>query len=140
MSTRRAMRNETIAQRADAYGIPGELVDGNDVLAVQAAISQAVKRAREGRGPSLIEARTYRYKGHAKSDQNLYRTRDEIREWQQRDPIKFFENYLISEHVMSEEEVKNESASAYAVIEEAYQFALNSPDPDPQTLLEGVYA
>ncbi|HYA98692.1 MAG TPA: thiamine pyrophosphate-dependent dehydrogenase E1 component subunit alpha, partial [Ktedonobacteraceae bacterium] len=140
MSTRRAMRNETIAQRADAYGIPGELVDGNDVLAVYAAISQAVKRAREGRGPSLIEARTYRYKGHAKSDQNLYRTRDEIREWQQRDPIKFFENYLISEHVMSEEEVKNESASAYAVIEEAYQFALNSPDPDPQTLLEGVYA
>ncbi len=140
MSTQRAMRNETIAQRADAYGIPGELVDGNNVLAVYAAVSHAVKRSREGGGPSLIEARTYRYKGHAKSDQNLYRTRDEIREWQQRDPIKFFENYLISEYVLSEEEVKNEAASAYAVIEEAYQFALSSPDPDPLTLLEGVYA
>jgi len=134
------MRNETIAQRADAYGIPGELVDGNDVLAVYAAISTAVKRAREGQGPSLIESRTYRYKGHAKSDQNLYRSRDEIREWQQRDPIQFFVNYLIAEHVLSEEEAKNEAALAYTAIEEAYQFALSSPDPDPETLLEGVYA
>jgi pyruvate dehydrogenase E1 component alpha subunit len=110
------------------------------VLEVYAAISVAVKRAREGQGPTLIESRTYRYKGHAKSDQNLYRSRDEIREWQQRDPIQLFVNYLISENVLSEEESKREVASAYTAIEEAYQFALGCPEPDPETLLEGVYA
>jgi TPP-dependent pyruvate/acetoin dehydrogenase alpha subunit len=140
MSTRRAMRNETIAQRAAGYGIPGELVDGNNVLAVYAAVSTAVQRARDGHGPSLIESRTYRYKGHAKSDQNLYRSRDEIREWQQRDPIQYFVNYLISEKAFNQEDVKKEEAAAYAAVEEAYQFGLGSPDPDPETLLEGVYA
>jgi TPP-dependent pyruvate/acetoin dehydrogenase alpha subunit len=140
MSTRRAMRNETIAQRAAGYGIPGELVDGNNVLAVYAAVSAAVRRARSGQGPGLIESRTYRYKGHAKSDQNLYRSRNEIREWQQRDPIQYFVDYLISEHVLSGEEAKKEEAAAQTAVEEAYQFALGSPDPDPETLLEGVYA
>jgi pyruvate dehydrogenase E1 component alpha subunit len=140
MSTRRAMRNETIAQRATAYGIPGELVDGNNVLAVYAVISAAVRRARAGHGPSLIEARTYRYKGHAKSDQNLYRSRDEIREWQQRDPIQYFANLLISQEKLTQQECKQEEAAAYAAVEEAYQFGLSSPDPDPETLLEGVYA
>ncbi len=71
MSTQRAMRNETVAQRAAAYGISGELVDGNDVLAVYTTVSNAVQRARSGQGPSLLEARTYRIKGHAKSDANL---------------------------------------------------------------------
>jgi len=140
MSTRRAMRNETIAQRATAYGIPGELVDGNNVLAVYAVIAAAVQRARAGHGPSLIEARTYRYKGHAKSDQNLYRSRDEIREWQQRDPIQYFANLLISQEKLTQQERKEEEAAAYAAVEEAYQFGLSSPDPDPETLLEGVYA
>lgn len=140
MSTRRAMRNETVAQRAAGYGIPGELVDGNNVLAVYAAVSVAVQRARDGQGPSLIECRTYRYKGHAKSDQNLYRTRDEIREWQQRDPIQHFANLLIAEGKLSQQEVKQEEAAAYAAVEEAHRFALRCPDPAPETLLEGVYA
>jgi pyruvate dehydrogenase E1 component alpha subunit len=140
MATRRAMRNETIAQRATSYGIPGELVDGNNVLAVYAAVSAAVQNARAGHGPSLIECRTYRYKGHAKSDQNLYRTRDEIREWQKRDPLTYFSDLLISQGKLDQEEAKREEAAAYAAVEEAYQFALHSPDPDPETLLEGVYA
>lgn len=139
MSTKRAMRNETIAQRATAYGIPGELVDGNNALAVYMAVSTSVQRARDGHGPSLIEARTYRYKGHAKSDQNLYRSRDEIREWQQRDPIQYFANQLLSQGLLSQEQVKQEEAAAYATVEAAYQFGMDSPDPDPETLLEGVY-
>src|ERR1700682_5838077 len=134
MSTRRAMRNETIAQRAAGYGIPGELVDGNNVLAVYAAVSAAVQRAREGHGPSLIESRTYRYKGHAKSDQNLYRSRDEIREWQQRDPIQSFATLLISQEKLTQQEAKEDEAAAYAAVEEAYRFGLSSPDPDPETL------
>lgn len=140
MSTRRAMRNETIAQRGHAYGIPGELVDGNDVLAVYAAVSKAIERARAGQGPTLIESRTYRYKGHSKSDQNRYRTREEIREWQQRDPIQRFSALLVAQQVMTQEEVAREESAAYKAIEDAYQFALSSPEPDPEALLEGVYA
>ncbi|HLI09410.1 MAG TPA: thiamine pyrophosphate-dependent dehydrogenase E1 component subunit alpha [Ktedonobacteraceae bacterium] len=140
MATRRAMRNETVAQRAAGYGIPGERVDGNNVLAVYAAVSVAVQRARDGQGPSLIESLTYRYKGHAKSDQNLYRTRDEIREWQKRDPIQYFVNLLIAGGKLDQAGAKQEEAAAYAAVEEAYQFALGSADPDPETLLEGVYA
>lgn len=140
MSTSRSMRNETVAQRASAYGIPGERVDGNDVLAVYTAVHKAVERARAGQGPSLIECFTYRHKGHSKSDQNRYRTRDEIREWQQRDPIQKFAAFLTSQAMLDEQKVGQAEADAYQAIEEAYQFALGSADPDPETLLEGVYA
>ena len=140
MSTRRAMRNETIAQRSHAYGIPGELVDGNDALAVYSAVSKAAEHARAGHGPTLIESRTYRYKGHSKSDQNRYRTREEIREWQQRDPIQRFSVLLVAQQVMTQEEVAEEESAAYKAIEDAYQFALSSPEPDPEALFEGVYA
>ena len=139
MSSRRSMRIESVAQRAASYGIPGEMVDGNNVTAVYTAVSSAVEHARSGQGPSLIESRTYRYKGHAKSDQNLYRTRDEIREWQKRDPIQHFASLLIAEGMLDQDEAKQRETAAYSAIEEAYQFALDSPDPDPATLLEGVY-
>ncbi len=140
MSTQRSMRNETIAQRSEAYGIPGERVDGNDVFAVYNAVYKAVERARAGEGPTLIDSLTYRYKGHSKSDQNKYRTRDEIREWQGRDPIKRLSAHLLNEQIMSEQDAKQAMAAAYQAVEDAYQFALNSPDPDPEMLLEGVYA
>ncbi len=100
------------------------------------ARSRARQSLSGARLPSPVASRS----SASKSDQNLYRSRDEIREWQQRDPIQFFVNYLISEHVLSEEEVKNVAASAYTTIEEAYQFAIGSPDPDADTLFEGVYA
>ncbi|WP_069804653.1 thiamine pyrophosphate-dependent dehydrogenase E1 component subunit alpha [Thermogemmatispora onikobensis] len=140
MSVRKATRCETIAQRAVAYGIPGERVDGNDVFAVYEAVSRAAARARSGQGPTLIEAVTYRYKGHSKSDQNRYRTRDEIRAWQERDPIKRLAAYLREHSLLTQEEIEREEAAAYQAIEEAYQFALASPEPDPDSLLEGVYA
>ncbi|GAC1426623.1 MAG: thiamine pyrophosphate-dependent dehydrogenase E1 component subunit alpha [Ktedonobacteraceae bacterium] len=140
MSTRRSMRNETVAQRATAYGIPGELVDGNDVFAVYESVYKAAQRARSGQGPTLIECRTYRYKGHSKSDQNLYRTRAEIREWQKRDPILKLAMHLVSQSIMSQEEVAQSDAAAHQAIEDAYQFAIASPMPDPEQLLEGVYA
>ncbi len=140
MSTRRSMRNETIAQRSIAYGIPGDVVDGNDVFAVYAAVYKAAQRARSGKGPTLLECRTYRYKGHSKSDQNLYRTRSEIREWQQRDPIQRLIAHLTSHGLLNQEEVAQMQAAAYQAIEDAYQFATSSPMPDPEQLLEGVYA
>ncbi len=140
MSTQRSMHNETIAQRATAYGIPGERVDGNDALAVYNCVFQAARRARTGQGPTLIEAYTYRHKGHSKSDQNKYRTREEIREWQLRDPIQQLQTLLIERQVLQETEGKQLETSAYQAIEDAYNFAQASPEPDPETLLEGVYA
>lgn len=140
MSTRRSMRNKTIAQRAESYGIPGELVNGNDVLPIYEAVYKAAQRARAGQGPTLIESHTYRYKGHSKSDQNRYRTRDEIREWQQRDPIQQFAQLLVAEGTITSQEVKQAEADANQAIDDAYQFALSSPEPDPENLLEGVYA
>jgi pyruvate dehydrogenase E1 component alpha subunit len=140
MSVQRSMHSDGVAPRAVAYGIPGERVDGNDVLAVYEAVGKAVERARAGQGPTLIEAVTYRYKGHSKSDQNRYRTRDEIREWQRRDPIQRFAAWLMQQGVLTQQEIKQEETAAYEAIEAAYQFALTSPDPDPETLLEGVYA
>lgn len=140
MSTQRSMHNETIAQRSVAYGIPGERVDGNDVFAVYKAVVTAAQHARSGQGPTLIESYTYRYKGHSKSDQNKYRTRDEIREWQQRDPIQHFATYLLEQGIIDDAAIQQAKDAVYQAIEDAYQFALSSPDPDPETLLEGVYA
>ena len=140
MSVQRSMRSDGVAPRAIGYGIPGEQIDGNDVLAIYDAVARAADRARAGQGPTLIEAVTYRYKGHSKSDQNRYRTRDEIREWQRRDPIQRFAALLLERGIVAQEEIKSIEAAAYQAIEDAYQFALGSPDPDPETLLEGVYA
>lgn len=140
MSVQRSMHTDGVAPRAAGYGIPGKRVDGNDVLAIYDAVREAAQRARAGQGPTLIEAVTYRYKGHSKSDQNRYRTRDEIREWQGRDPIQRFGTLLREQGIVTQEEIKQIETLAYQDIEDAYQFACNSPDPDPETLLEGVYA
>src|SRR5690606_22256316 len=94
MPVSRGLGNTDITVRAAAYGIPGVSVDGNDVLAVHEAARQAVARARAGEGPTLLETRTYRWRGHSKSDANRYRTRDEIEAWRQRCPIRRFEDQL----------------------------------------------
>jgi pyruvate dehydrogenase E1 component alpha subunit len=140
MSVKRSMRVASVADRAAAYGIPGRSVDGNDVFAVYAAVAEAVARARRGAGPSLIEARTYRYKGHSKSDQNRYRTREEIAEWKRRDPIDRLARWLQEHQLATAEEIHQMEAAARQAIADAYAFAEASPQPDPAALLEGVYA
>jgi pyruvate dehydrogenase E1 component alpha subunit len=136
MPVTRAFNIERISQRACAYGIPGVTVDGNDVLAVYAAVRQAAERARSGQGPTLIEAVTYRWRGHSKSDRQAYRTREEVKLWQQRDPIRRFATLL----GLSEEELTHYVEEAKARIEAAVAFAQASPEPDLSTILEGVYA
>ena len=140
MSVRRATRITSIADRAVAYGIPGESVDGNDLLAIRDAVERAAARARGGQGPTLIEARTYRYKGHSKSDQNRYRTRDEIAQWRQRDPIDQTITLCVEQGTLTAEEIEQLRTQAYAEIEAAYAFAQTCADPRPEDLLEGVYA
>jgi pyruvate dehydrogenase E1 component alpha subunit len=136
MPVTKAFNIEHISQRACAYGIPGVTVDGNDVLAVYAAIRQAAERARAGQGPTLVEAVTYRWRGHSKSDRQAYRTREEVKLWQQRDPIRRFANLL----GLSDEELNRYIEEAKARIEAAVAFAQASPEPDVSTILEGVYA
>ncbi|HIQ05390.1 MAG TPA: pyruvate dehydrogenase (acetyl-transferring) E1 component subunit alpha, partial [Anaerolineae bacterium] len=139
-SVKKAFAIERISDRAAAYGMPGVTVDGNDLLAVYEAVSQAVGRARAGEGPSLIENVTYRWRGHSKSDANRYRTREEIETWKQKCPIRRFRSQLIEEGVLTEEEANQIEREAYAVIEAAVAFAEASPEPALETIEEGVYA
>jgi pyruvate dehydrogenase E1 component alpha subunit len=140
MSTRRALSIERIAQRADAYGIPGVTVDGNDVLEVYEAARKAVETARSGEGPILLECVTYRWKGHSKSDQELYRTKEELQAWKKKDPIARFRKLLVSEGVITKEEVATIEEEANRTIAAALEYAQSSPEPDVDTILEGVYA
>jgi pyruvate dehydrogenase E1 component alpha subunit len=140
MHVARAFPIANIADRAAAYGFPGVTVDGNDFFAVHAAACEAVARARSGGGPTLIEAKTYRWRGHSKSDRNLYRTQQEIEEWKQRDPIVRFQNRLLELELIGEPEIAAIQAEAKAAIEVAVEFARSSPDPDPAGLEDEVYA
>lgn len=141
MPYQKAFTIENISERASAYNIPGVTVDGNDVLAVYQAVSEAAARARRGEGPSLIEARTYRYKGHSKSDKQAYRTRDEVNLWmEERDPIQRYAALLTTAGVINEAEANAMRDAAVATIDRAVEFAEASPWPDVATILEGVYA
>ena len=136
MAFEKAFKVEQISDRAGAYGMPGVTIDGNDVIAVYKAVQKAAKRAREGNGPTLIEALTYRYRGHSKSDRQLYRTRDEVKSWMKKDPIQHFAKLLN----VSDEEFKKIEAQAKEDIRQAVEYAEASPEPDVATILEGIYA
>ncbi len=140
MAIRKSTHVERLSQRACAYGIPGVSVDGNDVLAVYDALSRAVERARRGEGPSLVEAVTYRWRGHSKSDRQLYRTREELKEWQARDPIPRFVARLVAAGFLQESEVETFRQQGHLTIEEATAFADACPEPSPDTIMEGLYA
>jgi pyruvate dehydrogenase E1 component alpha subunit len=140
MPVHRSMRVERVADRACAYGIPGRTVDGMDVLAVFEAAQEAVDRARRGDGPTLLECVTYRYRGHSKSDRQRYRTREEVERWRAQDPIDRFRRRLEEQGVLQPGEFEKLKAAAREQVEEAVRFAEESPEPDPATLLEGVYA
>lgn len=142
MGTRQsmAMAIENVADRAAAYGIPGVVVDGNDVLAVYEVTCKAVERARRGDGPTLIECKTYRQKGHSRVDPARYRPKEEVEAWLLKDPIKRFREKLLEENVLSEVEIRQIENDVLGEIEEAVKFAMESPLPDPEEALEDVYA
>lgn len=129
-----------IAQRADAYGIPGKIVDGMDVIAMYHAAREAVHRARSGLGPTLLECKTYRYAGHSRGDPGGYRTRQEIQLWRERDPIPRLRAYLIEQHQQRVEDLQAIENTCQAQVEAAVEFAQASPTPAPESLLENVYA
>lgn len=142
MGTRqsRVMNIENIADRAMAYGIPGVVIDGNDVLTVYEATQKAVERARKGEGPSLLECKTYRLRGHSRVDPARYRPKAEVEEWLSKDPIKRFEERLMQTKVLTEAEIQQIERGVSAKIEEAVKFAMESPYPVPGEALDDVYA
>jgi pyruvate dehydrogenase E1 component alpha subunit len=134
-----AICQEELYRFADPYKIPGIRVDGMDVIEVYAAVSEAAARAREGKGPSLIEAITYRFRGHSMSDPAEYRSKREERIWQERDPIKRFRNLLINERRITPATLDRIDQEESAVVDDAVKFADESPEPPLSDLTKNVY-
>ncbi|MCG7393742.1 thiamine pyrophosphate-dependent dehydrogenase E1 component subunit alpha [Microvirga sp. ACRRW] len=138
-STKRSTAVANIADRAGAYAMPGVIVDGNNFSAVAAASFEACDRARRGEGPTLIESKTYRIRGHSRSDRNRYRTKEEIESWQARDPIGIFEKELTDLGLITPDEIEKIRAEVEAEIAEGLEFAKASPSPAPTDVTRYVY-
>ncbi len=136
----RVMLIKDIAERAAAYGILGVSVDGNDVLAVYEAAQEAVRRARSGSGPTLIECKTYRHKGHSRFDPAAYRPKEEVEEWLKKDPIQKLKKRLLDNGDISDTEAARIEKEVSDAVEYAVKFAKDSPFPAPEAALENIYA
>jgi len=139
MPWRKSMNIDNIAVRATSYGMRGKTVDGNDVLGVYEATKEARKYVKEN-GPMLLVVKTYRILGHSKSDANVYRTKEEIKEWKEKDPIKRFKEYLLKNKLFTEQEIEAIEAQTTQDIEKAVEFAQASAYPSLDTILDDVYA
>lgn len=129
-----------VADRAQGYGMPGVVVDGNDVLAVYGAVRQAVERARGGAGPSLVECKTMRMRGHSEADRAGYVPVELLQEWSKRDPIQRYARHLEEQGVLVAAGRQAIDAELRAEVDAAAQEALAEPEPDPASLLHGIYA
>ena len=138
-SVERSTAETHLYKRGQAYNIPGEQVDGMDVVAVHDAGKRAIEYARSGKGPCLLEAKTYRYRGHSMSDPAKYRTREEVQDVREkRDPIDHFGQRLVQMGVASEDELKNVDKDVRGVINHAVEFATESPEPAPDELYTDI--
>lgn len=140
MAHERATSIPEIYKKAAAFGMPGVEVDGMDVLAVRTVAETAVARARAGEGPTLIEALTYRFRGHSLADPDELRSKTEKEQWLSRDPIKKLAAYLVEQNLVNQEELKEIDRKIQAVIDDAVQFAETSPEPNPNELYRYIFA
>ena len=129
-----------LADRAKAYGFPGASVDGNDVLAVYETAVKAIARARAGEGPTFIECKTYRWYGHSEIDPAKYRLKEEVEAWKKKDPVTRFEKSLLEKKLLTEELTREIAAQITEEINEAVEFADNSPYPDPSEATDFLWA
>jgi TPP-dependent pyruvate/acetoin dehydrogenase alpha subunit len=140
-ATSYSMAAEHVADRAIAYSMPGTVADGNDVFAVYETAEKAVTRAREGKGPSLIEFKTYRWRGHFEGGMIPdLRPQEELEEWKKKCPVAFFRRRLMEMGIISEDELEGINDRIMSRVEEAVQFAMDSPLPDPEDALEDVFS
>ena len=139
MAFLRATKNTSVASRAASYGLPGIAVDGQDVVAVHEVASQAIRRAREDGGPTLIECKTYRYVGHHEGDPGTdYRTREEVQQWKQKDPVKLARQRLIGSG-LDESKLQHVDLEVERLIDEAVEFAESSPEPPSESVNDHVF-
>src|ERR671930_104609 len=128
-----------LSKKAEGYGVPGSRCDGMDVLDVHSATTEALRKAREERQPQLLEAVTYRFRGHSMADPEEYRSKDEVEEWRRRDPIASFSKRLVDEGVFSKEDIERFDQEAIATVDEAVEFSDSSPYPDLDSLYDDIY-
>jgi TPP-dependent pyruvate/acetoin dehydrogenase alpha subunit len=133
------MAIENVADRAAAYGIPGEIIDGNDVIAVYHATKQAIARAQAGLGPTLLECKTFRMTGHSAHDDAVYVPKEVLEQWGKKDPICRYQKVLLDAEVLTLPAMKELHARAVAEVDDAVAWAENNPYPDPEECLKGVY-
>jgi pyruvate dehydrogenase E1 component alpha subunit len=126
-------------KRGEGFGVPGMRCDGMDVLDTYNVTGEALRRAREERQPMLVEAITYRFRGHSMADPEEYRTKEQVEEWRERDPLTTFAERLVEEDVLSEDDVKELDEMAVEAVDEAVAFADNSPHPEPESLYDDIY-
>jgi pyruvate dehydrogenase E1 component alpha subunit len=138
-SVERHSAQTDLSKKAEGYGIPGRRIDGMDVMAVRESVTEGVRLAREERRPTLIEAFTYRYRGHSAADPEVYRERDEVDEWRQKDPIESFARRCIEAGVLGERELQEVRDKAEETVLAAVEFAEASPEPALDTLYENLY-
>ena len=140
-STEKALSVERVSDRGVAYNIPGYSINGNDVLEVYDTTKKAVDRARKGLGPSLIECKTFRWLGHYVGDPGIYRSKELVEKWKtEKDPVNLFKNRLTKEEIIDHEKISHIENEIDKEIEEAKEYALNSPDPEDKELWEDVLA
>jgi pyruvate dehydrogenase E1 component alpha subunit len=139
-SVERHSAQTDLSKKAEGYGIPGARVDGMDVLAVREWVAEGIRQAREESRPTLLEAFTYRYRGHSAADPEVYREREEVEEWQRKDPIETFARRCVEAGVLGEREVQQVRDRADEEVEAAVEFAESSPEPPLDTMYESLYA
>ncbi len=133
------MAVKNVAERSLIYGIPGEIVDGNDVLAVYEAVRRAIARARGGLGPTLIECKTFRMTGHSAHDDAGYVPEELFKEWELRDPISRYRQHLLGQGILTDEGIREMQTGVIKEVDEAVEWAEKSPYPEPEDCLKGVY-
>lgn len=140
MSQARHQAIKDIADRSISYGIPGIAIDGNDVFAVYEAVGEAVKRARSGAGPTLIECKTYRQRGHFEGDPGSYKPEEEQKEWLKKDPLPRILEFMKENEVLTDDEVAKIDQDIMAELDEAVKFAKESPEPEFESAVEDIYS
>jgi len=139
VSAKESMAITNVADRASSYGFPGKVIDGNDLISVYEAVKEAVARARDGQGPTLIEAKTYRWTGHYVGDLCPYRSEEEAQDWKAKDPIKRFRVKLIDSQTLTEAKAAEIENQVRQTIDKAEEFALEAPTPKPDSVLDDIY-
>lgn len=138
-ATERAFAGKEIYRIGQGHNVPGQQVDGMQVLEVRRATAEALEQIRSGSGPSILEALTFRFRGHSMADPELYRSKDEAARWMERDPIVLYRRHLGEQGLLSQEETDGVEREVEATVEEAVRFAQESPDPAPEALHQNVY-